>query len=338
MRQKLALKPVNLRWKCFPELLHCKMFIRRNVVQLGNDPGLGCASKLHQFWYACAPTCPLQGAIERSQTDSTASRENSRTAETRSLPVHPRTCVSWRRNPREEHTRWMPQPQIHAKPTPFWPSRPTFPCWMTSCHPTFVRTFHVLAKSRSENFGLYQPGIPREPISYRCWTLRTPRLPHRAANPEAASCCVAHVKNDSNPGSSCKGFLTRELRPRPFPRLRAGGGKDRSHGDIAMSLTKQATRLTPPAKAPRPPPDAAPLRCAREKEPVLAMSQVWHNTPRDVVALLIARCMGRELLAWRAVSREWKRHVEERLAKQLFELLSNVVLKVGPSCLLLGFL
>jgi hypothetical protein len=28
--------------------------------------------KLHQFWYAGAPTCPLQGAIDLSQTDSSA--------------------------------------------------------------------------------------------------------------------------------------------------------------------------------------------------------------------------------------------------------------------------
>ena len=40
-------------------------------------------------------------------------RENSRTAETNKIfPKRPRTCVGWHRDPRVEHTRWMPHSQI----------------------------------------------------------------------------------------------------------------------------------------------------------------------------------------------------------------------------------
>ncbi len=42
-----------------------------------------------------------------------------RQKQTRFSPERPRTCVGWRRDPRVEHTQWMPHSQIQAKPTHF---------------------------------------------------------------------------------------------------------------------------------------------------------------------------------------------------------------------------
>jgi hypothetical protein len=89
--------------------------------------------KLHQFWYAGAPLCPCTSPIKSSHIglNCQVGKIRAREKQTRFFPERPRTCFGWRCDPRVEYTQWMLHSQIQAKQIPFWPSRPSFPCWTT---------------------------------------------------------------------------------------------------------------------------------------------------------------------------------------------------------------